>query len=191
VLPERRRCEPVVADRARRHPQRPARAAVRPGDRMLDLFVISPRVELRHVIHPVGRQHLFCRNILCAKGIDDLRGNDCPRAAGQPWAAGIRIAWLNSTISATLRSLSSARSTVAPYFPALRYSNNPERLGSVTPPGNGPKLRIGSPDGGSIFVTSAPRSRSNLVQYGPAMSPAISTTRKPARAAARFLTEVR
>ena len=47
------------------------------------------------------------------------------------------------------------------------------------PPGNGPQPRTGSPDGGSTLVTSAPRSTSSLVQYGPAMSSAISTTRSP------------
>ena len=74
------------------------------------------------------------------------------------------------------------RSSVTPCFPALRYSNIPERLGSGTSPGNGPQPRRGSPDGGSILMTSAPRSTSSFVQYGPAMSPAISTTCKPANA---------
>jgi hypothetical protein len=87
-----------------------------------------------------------------------------------------------SAINLPAAVASAARSTVVLYFPALRYSNRPDRLGSGMPLGKGPHSRIGSPDGGSILVTSAPRSACSLVQYGPVMSPAISTTRKPASA---------
>src|SRR3979490_48588 len=61
------------------------------------------------------------------------------------------------SISLPATDASLSRSTVVPHFPALRYSNRPHRCGSGTPPGNGPQWRSGSPEGGSILVTSAPR----------------------------------
>src|SRR4051795_7679604 len=59
----------------------------------------------------------------------------------------------------------------------------PEQSGSGTPPGNGPQPRMESPAGDSILVTSAPKSTSSLVQYGPAISLPISTMRNPDSAA--------
>src|SRR5258707_759420 len=47
----------------------------------------------------------------------------------------------------------------------------------------GRPLRPISPDGGSILMTSAPRSRSILVQWGPARTRVKSTTRRPWRGA--------
>jgi len=82
VLPKRRRREPVVAARTGRHPEWPTRVAVRSGDRMLDLFVESPRIELRYVIHRFGCQRLLSRNMLCVKGIDDFRRRLGPRPIG-------------------------------------------------------------------------------------------------------------
>jgi len=82
VLPKRRRREPVVAARTGRHPEWPTRVAVRSGDRMLDLFVESPRIELRYVIHRFGCQCLLSRNMLCVKGIDDFQRRLGPRPIG-------------------------------------------------------------------------------------------------------------
>jgi hypothetical protein len=45
VLPKGRRRGPVVAAGAGCHPERPPGVAVRPGDGVLDLFVVSARVE--------------------------------------------------------------------------------------------------------------------------------------------------
>src|ERR1700676_4960934 len=44
----------------------------------------------------------------------------------------------------------------------------------------GPRWREWSPDGGSILMMSAPRSPSNIVQYGPARAWLKSSTRMPA-----------
>src|ERR1700742_4605602 len=49
------------------------------------------------------------------------------------------------------------------------------------PPGNGPHARSGSPSGGSILVTSAPRAAKSFAAYGPEISEAISTTYSTAR----------
>jgi hypothetical protein len=82
VQPKRRRREPVVAARTGRHPKWPTRVAVRPGDRVLELFVKSPRGQLRNVIHRNWCKHLFCRNTPCAKGIDDVDRGLGPRPVG-------------------------------------------------------------------------------------------------------------
>ena len=65
----------VVAVRPGGDAKRPARIAVRPGDRMLELFVVSARVELGadeiRVIHLLAGDHLLGRNTLCPKGFHD------------------------------------------------------------------------------------------------------------------------
>jgi len=43
-------------------------------------------------------------------------------------------------------------------------------------------VRVESPFGGSILITSAPRSASSIVQNGPAITWVRSTTRRPASA---------
>src|SRR5262245_2060303 len=46
-------------------------------------------------------------------------------------------------------------------------------------PPNGERSRYGSPDGGSILMTSAPRPASSSVQYGPARNRLRSRTTTP------------
>ena len=48
------------------------------------------------------------------------------------------------------------------------------------PTHGGPQPRVASPSGGSTLTTSAPRSPSSIVQYGPARTVEQSTTRRPA-----------
>jgi hypothetical protein len=80
VLAEGRRCGSVVPAGTRCHRERPAWVTVRPGERVFDVLVVSPRVELRYVVHPVGCQHLLGRNMLCVKGVDDF----CGRLGSRP-----------------------------------------------------------------------------------------------------------
>src|SRR5262249_6835717 len=70
-----------------------------------------------------------------------------------------------------LRSTTTLRS---PRFTALK-------LGLSAPTARGIR-RVESPDGGSILITSAPRSASSIAQNGPAITCVTSSTRRPSSA---------
>lgn len=74
MLAERRRGEAVVANRTGGDAERPAGIAVPAGDGMLEILVISARIELRHVIHPLRRDHLRDRDIAIPKSRNDIGG---------------------------------------------------------------------------------------------------------------------
>ena len=73
VLAKRRRGGTVVPVRSWRHRERPARIPVHAGDRVLDLLVETAGVELGDVIHPIGRQHMLDRKLVCAQMLRRFR----------------------------------------------------------------------------------------------------------------------
>ena len=60
-----------------------------------------------------------------------------------------------------------------PQFKCAKYALLPARIGGC--------MRMKSPSGGSILITSAPRSASSRVQYGPDTIVVKSSTRTPLR----------
>ena len=66
------------------------------------------------------------------------------------------------------------------FFPALKYINGIPVSAFSSLCANGPRVRVAAPVGGSIFMTSAPRSEKRRPHRAPARS-AKSSTLRPAK----------